>query len=337
MSRPTLLSLIGLAGVLLAACGSPEGTRLHVIDDTEDPTPVVVERCAPEAVWVTPAAGETRVLRTQPIVIHHPGGVIDVAVRLRSGSGSWLAGDVYTDADQTLVVPWSGWPANADVHWQVTLCGRTLSGQFETGALLRAPDEETLQEVYLNEPFSLDARVGEWSGPLTDAAPENDGGAMAAFRWRFGPSFLITMTEVNTEDITLRLAPAVADSSGTYAQDRQRRTYDLRVPREGAAYLELGFPALEVTARGQPVVLREARFEIGMGPDGYADTAISGEMDLRKYFEDGRPGCELVETLTEGSCQPCSSDHEVACVPFEVTGLTGLLAGVELEPAGPIE
>jgi hypothetical protein len=333
MKRLTCLALAFTLGPALLACDAPL-PGLHEIDDPDAPPPVWVEECTVEAVWASPADGAQNITRTSPLVIHHPGTVDDVTVVIRAPKAGVLGADVYVGATRTVAAPWGAWPANTELRWTAALCDQVYSGRFVTGALLRAPDERLLKDVYLDEPFSLDTRVGLWSGSVVDGV-EDDVEA-AAFRWRFGPSLLVTMREVTQEDIALRLAPAVADSAGTYEQDTQGRTFDLRVPRSNAAYLELGFAALEVTVRGQPIVLRETRMTLGLGADGYEDGAMYGQMDLRDYESDGHSGCDLADRLVNTPCEPCAFDGELSCIPFAVTGLAGLPAPIDLDPMAPL-
>lgn len=312
----------------VAACGAP----------APDPTPGAPGPLAPvveaptEPCWVsdlrvTPSEA-VPAARTAPLALSFAGHapVLKLAVGTPAGE---LPGAVFSDDGGAYFVPSAPYPAGAVISWRAGVCGEVYEGSFTTGALHHALGDDERREIYDDTTWGLDLRTATWREPAVAATDSRLG-------WALGGALLVEVRGPSEGSVLVRLAPAVADSSGLLQQDEREPLVEAAVSLEpGSAYLAFHLSRLALETRGGPVTLRDVDVVLGLSEEGPADGQLSAEMDLRDWRGDnGRTGCELLLEETGSECVPCAVDGEVACAALDLGDVRGVSSDNEITKGG---
>lgn len=310
MSRSKLSScspLFLLPLLSLLACGGEDALspadEAPLIGDKDPVAPVA--DCDPDAIMV--GAGGPLVSRTATITVRHGEAPADLQVWVEGPDGKH-SGELFPNESKTVFLPTQPYPANAELHWNVLMCGEIHTGVFRTGSLLRPVPDAAFDEVIVGHGYALDLRVGRWSKPFGDTAE--------SLVFALGGALLLDVVAREHGIVRLAVSAAHPDNAGGYmpAKSAPVRAYELPWGDNPYAFLELEGLTLE-TSSGE-VRLREALLGVGFDKEGVAEASLSAQLEVSEA------ACDLLDEAGV-TCRRCA-DGEASCVDIAIDNLYGI-------------
>lgn len=311
----TTLLLLSIASTL--GCGASPMSPLFPIP------PPLADSCAFADVEVVPEDGAAPLPRALEIAVSWRGAADDVVFDVRA-NGKSIEGEAWVADGHALFLPYGVLPADSLVTWRVSACGRTESGAFATGALLRRVDDETLAQC-VDVPFEVDLRRATLRAPTT-----NTGVGDAILKWRIAPALFAMVHAVNDSGITFWLVPGRVDEWGFVQPDRTRPARLVTGSVASNPYFALVTEDIALALDDGAVTLRGMDLLVGLDDPGYdervalQDGRLVAEVDTRGWSTDDDP-CSAIEAMTREKCYPCDArDIAGSCFLLEMTGVVGL-------------
>lgn len=314
MSRPKLSYLPVVVLPLFAACGGEEPLTPASPAPVERGEPISSSAdCDPDDIVV--GAGGPRVSRTAPVTVRHGEAPDDLVVWVEGPEGKH-AGETFPRDGKTVFLPVQPYPADAELTWNVRMCGEVHSGTFHTGSLLRPVADEVFDAQIAGQAYALDLRVGSWSASLAELSPKGEIAERLVFA--LGGALLVDVIDRDHGAIRVAVAAAHPDNAGGYTRASDAPAQVLELPWGDNPYATIALDALALETSSGEVTLRDALVGVGFDDDGVAEAFVSARLEVSEG------ACALLSEVGV-ACEPCSAtDDEGTCFPVSIDDLYGI-------------